>query len=462
MRVLGLVDLLFLLLENAKQPMHVAGICVFELPDNHDDNFINELISQIDTDALPNFPFNQVLHRGVMWQAIRQFNIHHHCHYHRLKTGTMSEALASISRLHESRLARSRPLWELHLFDNLMPESEHQPKRFVLYLKVHHAVLDGVAAMRLFQRSLSHLPDEWLSQPLWLRNIRRQKTSFAIEKKSIASNLKSQLKSILPVYRELKNDYYLSKIQKSSAEHATAQGGFISSLQAPPSMLNQRIGTSRHLSVVALDKLRFVKLAQHFNVSTNDMVLAVCSFALREYLLSQNALPKEPLIAFIPASLRKNDTAIGNQISFIPTTLATDDANLSTRLDKIHRSVTAGKARIARMTQGEFIGYTAAHYWWAGLNLATRLYPKKQAFNLIISNVPGDDTPLYLNGARLSAIYPASVLFDGQALNISFTNYQDRIDFGIIACQMALPNIGILPTLIKQAVSEYETLADLG
>lgn len=455
MRAVGIVDSLFLLLENAKQPMHVAGICVFELPDDHDESFFNELISQIDTEALPNFPFNQVLHRGVVWRDIQKFHIHHHCHYHHLKSAKMSEALAQISRLHERRLDRSRPLWELHLFDNLEPECEGGSKRFILYVKVHHALMDGVAAMRLFQRSLSYLPDERLSQPLWLRNIRNKKSSFAIENKRWSDRIKDQLYGVLPVSSQLWRDY--QHTQKAPTPSTDAVD-FISSLQAPESMLNRRIGTSRHLSVIALEKARFVVIARRLSVSTNDMILAVCAQALREYLLSQNALPDAPLIAFVPTSLRKNNTAIGNQISFVPTNLGTHSPDPLHRLQLIHQSMQAGKARIARMSQSQFINYTALHYAWAGVNLATRLHPKKQAFNLIISNVPGDDTPLYLNGARLQAAYPASVLFDGQALNISFTNYQDRIDFGITACQSALPNIQSLTTLIAKSLDDYENL----
>lgn len=116
-----------------------------------------------------------------------------------------------------------------------------------------------------------------------------------------------------------------------------------------------------------------------------------------------------PLIAFVPISLRKNDTALGNQISFIPTNLGTNNPDAIARLRLIHDSVQAGKMRAGRMTQAEFINYTAVHYAWAGINLAMRLYPAKQAFNLIISNIPGDSTPLYLNGAKLTAMYPASV-----------------------------------------------------
>ncbi|OAV19245.1 wax ester/triacylglycerol synthase family O-acyltransferase [Moraxella catarrhalis] len=453
MRALSIVDSLFLWLENTKQPMHVAGICVFELPNDQDEvSFINELANQIDSDAIPNFPFNQVLYHKFAWKTIRKFHIDRHCYQHSLQTGKMSEALAQISRLHEQQLDRNRPLWELHLFDNLEPETQSGTRRFLLYLKAHHAMIDGVAAMRLFQRSLSHSPDEKLSKPIWLRNIRRKESSFVMDKKPIVERFKDQIAGLKPVYQELKSDYQLSQ----STASQTSKTQFISSLQAPPSILNQRIGTSRHICVLTLKKARFVQVAKRLNVSTNDMILAVCSTAIRNYLLSQNALPDMPLIAFVPISLRKNDTALGNQISFIPTNLGTNNPDAIARLRLIHDSVKAGKMRAGRMTQAEFINYTAVHYAWAGINLAMRLYPTKQAFNLIISNIPGDGTPLYLNGAKLTAMYPASVLFDGQALNISFTNYQDCIDFGITACQTALPNIQSLPSLLTQALVEYE------
>ncbi|VEG13926.1 Diacylglycerol O-acyltransferase [Moraxella cuniculi] len=454
MRMLGIVDLLFLLLENAKQPMHVAGICVFELPKHStsqdEARYFAQLLGQADVDNLPNFPFNQQL-AGIFWQKTSRFDWHKHCYHHRLQTGEMSELLEKVSNLHEERLSKDRPLWQLHLFSNLQPEHENAPKRFALYLKIHHAVLDGVAAMRLFQRLLSGRADEVLPQPLWSRQIRQRQSSFVRQNKSFLKHLTEQLGSITPVLAELKQDYKLYRQGQTEA--------FIGSLQAPPSLFNQKITTRRDFLAIALQKSRFVEIAKTLGLTTNDVILAVCAYALRAYLCQQNALPSKSLIAFVPISLRNNDTALGNQISFIPTNLGTADEDLLVRINKISQSIQAGKARMQRMTQAQFINYTAAHYAWAGVNLALRLYPKKQAFNLVISNIPGDDnTPLYLNGARLSAVYPASVLFDGQALNISFANYQDRIDFGLIACGEVLPNIHHLPELIKQGLGAYENL----
>lgn len=449
MRALSLVDYLFLLLENYKQPMHVAGLCIFELPENCDDHFVNKLISSIDGQIPPNFPFNQVLFGGIFWKQVKNFQIHQHCHYHQLKDGSEEELCAVISRLHERRLERSRPLWSLHLIDGLSPEKEGGPGRFALYLKTHHAVVDGVAAMRIFQRSLSCSPDETNPLPVWAHTLRRAEGGLKQTQKKFGQIIKEQIGSIKPVAKEIFNNI---------AHKKSGEPNFISSFDAPRSPLNQRIGTSRYLSIRAFDKDRFTKIAQKFSVSTNDVILAICSHALREYLIDQDDLPKDPLIAFVPISLRDNDSAIGNQISFLPANLGTHIQDHKARLLNIHHSLKLGKERFMRMTQAQIINYTALNYAWAGVNLAARIYPKKQAFNLVISNIPGDDTPLYLNSAKLTSMYPVSVLFDGQALNISFTNYQNRIDFGITACQNTLPHIHQLPLLLDQALKVYESL----
>lgn len=449
MRALSLVDYLFLLLEKNKQPMHVAGLCIFELPDTCNQNFVKELLKDINPKMTPNFPFNQVLFGGFFWKQAKIFHLHKHCSYHRLPNGLTDELFSLISSFHEQKLDRSRPLWSLHLIDNLNPEKPNGKKRFALYLKTHHAVVDGVAAMRLFQRSLSHCPDEKNSLPLWANNISQTKLLFDDNKKSSKGIFFRQIKSLPPVFRELM--YNFSQKKNGCSD-------FIGSFDAPYSILNQRIGAARYLSMHAFDKTRFIQVAKKFSVSTNDVILAVCGYALRTYLISQKSLPDKSLIAFVPISFRNNSSMLGNQISFIPANLGTDTQDDIARLTQIHHNLKLGKQRFSRMDQTQIINYTALHYGWAGINLATGIYPKKQAFNLVISNIPGEDTPLYLNGAKLTGIYPASVLFDGQALNISFTNYQNRIDFGITACQDALPNIYLLPKLIEEALQTYENL----
>jgi diacylglycerol O-acyltransferase len=136
--------------------------------------------------------------------------------------------------------------------------------------------------------------------------------------------------------------------------------------------------------------------------------------------------------------------------------LATHISDPIERAKIISRSVSNAKTRFKRMTQDQILGYSAFVYAAAGLNIISGLMPKHQAFNLVISNVPGPREPLYWNGAKLEALYPASVVFDGQALNITLTSYLDKLEVGIVACRNTLPKVQSLLMLLEQEIQNYE------
>lgn len=450
MQALSVTDHLFLLLESDKQPMNVAGLCLFELPSTANDDFIQNLVKQLTHDTTPPTPpFNQLLKNRAFWVNDEHFDISRHIKHHTLDDGNESSLLAYISNEHARMLNRTRPLWECHIIDGLKPATQDSPNRFAIYLKMHHAMADGVAAMRLFERSLSTSSDDEFTWQFWADNKpKKPKTKQPNHlKHTITSLIKEQIGTIKPVAKELINGL--------KNRHSTYT---ISTLNTPSSPLNQRISKDRQILTHSFDKQRFSLIAKHFNASTNDVILAVCSGALRHYLSAKNALPSTPLTAFVPISLRQDDSHLGNQLSFLFTNLATHKSDDMARLNAIQASILDSKNRFARMTQAQIINYSLISYGWAGINLATKLAPTKQAFNLIISNVPSDDTPRYLNGARLTHIFPASVLLDGQALNITLANHQDQLDFGITACPTALPDIEQLPMLIEQQLTRYEQL----
>ena len=112
------------------------------------------------------------------------------------------------------------------------------------------------------------------------------------------------------------------------------------------------------------------------------------------------------------------------------------------------------------MNRAQVINYSAIAYAWEGLNVFTGLFPRKQAFNLIISNVPGSKTQLYWNGAPLKALYPASILVNGQALNITLASYQDKIEFCITACSKILPHVQDMLQLIEEELSVLEAITE--
>ncbi len=454
-RPLSAIDYLFLFLENRKQPMHVAGLCVFELPSDNED-FFAQLVCHIRSKNFqPTSPFGQVLYKHFFWCDDKEFDIEYHFHHialpkHNHVSGT-KELFAYLSHEHSRTMDKDRPLWEFHLIEGIAPVCEGAPERFAIWLKIHHSVADGIAAIRLLRRSLSTDKNALLTTPFWAFTSERHKQLDGIlpTYKSKWQLLKEQVSTIKTVGTEL-----LSNLKNKLNQHSY----FVSTFDAPKSILNQKITSTRHLSVQSFAKKRFLNIAKYFNTTTNDVILAICSGALRRYLLTQNALPDKPLIAFVPISLRKDDSANGNQISFLLANLGTHFGNAIARLTAIKQSVSDGKARFSRMSQSQIINYSATVYAWAMLNLATGAFPSRQAFNLIISNVPADSTPLYLHGAKLTGIYPASVLFDGQALNITIINHQDTLDFGITACATALPQIENFTDFVADELRAFENL----
>ena len=454
MRLMTAVDQLFLLLESRKQPMHVGGLFLFELPEEEqgkDSEFVYQLVQQLqNSEVPPSFPFNQVLENLLFWKTDDQFDVEHHFRHVALpNAGRVRELLMYISKEHSRLLDRAMPLWECHVIEGILPEAEGMPERFALYFKIHHSLVDGIAAMRLVQKALSQSPNEPVTLPIWSLITRHGKKAENLlpTARSASRIIKEQLSTIKPVFTELIDNF----------KH-NGKPDYVGTFDAPMSVLNQRISASRRIAAQSYDLQRFHTIAAAFSVNQNDVVLAVCAGAIRRYLLTMEALPNKPLIAFVPMSLRKDESASGNQVSFLMANLGTHLEDPIKRMQLIHDSMNSGKRRFRRMNKAQVINYSAIAYAWEGLNVLTGIFPKKQAFNLIISNVPGSKEPLYWNGAPLKALYPASILVDGQALNITLATYLDKIEFCITACSKLLPRVQDILLLMEEELSLLENI----
>lgn len=454
MRLMTAVDQLFLLLESRKQPMHVGGLFLFELPEEEqgkDSEFVYQLVQQLqNSEVPPSFPFNQVLENLLFWKTDDQFDVEHHFRHVALPNpGRVRELLMYISKEHSRLLDRAMPLWECHVIEGILPEAEGMPERFALYFKIHHSLVDGIAAMRLVQKALSQSPNEPVTLPIWSLITRHGKKAENLlpTARSASRIIKEQLSTIKPVFTELIDNF----------KH-NGKPDYVGTFDAPMSVLNQRISASRRIAAQSYDLQRFYTIADAFGVNQNDVVLAVCAGAIRRYLLTMEALPSKPLIAFVPMSLRNDESASGNQISFLMANLGTHLEDPIKRMQLIHDSMNSGKRRFRRMNKAQVINYSAIAYAWEGLNVLTGIFPKKQAFNLIISNVPGSKEPLYWNGAPLKALYPASILVDGQAMNITLATYLDKIEFCITACSKLLPRVQDILLLMEEDLSLLENI----
>ncbi|RFS36096.1 wax ester/triacylglycerol synthase family O-acyltransferase [Acinetobacter sp. SWAC5] len=449
MRPLHPIDFIFLSLEKRQQPMHVGGLFLFQIPDNAVASFIQDLVSDIrNSKSIPIPPFNNKLN-GFFWDEDEEFDLDHHFRHIALpQPGRIRELLTYISQEHSALIDRAKPLWTCHIIEGI------EGNRFAMYFKIHHAMVDGIAGMRLVQKSLAHDPTTKSIVPPWCvegpraKRLKQPKVSRA---KSILDGLKSQLQATPRVAYELSQT-----IMKDMGRNPD----YVSSFQAPSSILNQRVSSSRRFAAQSFEFSRLRHISNALGVTINDTVLAICSGALREYLIHQNALPKKPLIAMVPASIRDDDSETSNRITMILANLGTHKDDPLERLKIVRRSVLNAKQRFKRMNANQILNYSAFIYGAAGLNIASGLMPKRQAFNLVISNVPGPQEPLYWNGARLEALYPASIILDGQALNITMTSYMDKLEVGLTACRNALPKMQNLLTHLEDEIQTFEAIVN--
>ncbi|HIK74485.1 MAG TPA: wax ester/triacylglycerol synthase family O-acyltransferase [Alcanivorax sp.] len=454
MKTLSPVDQLFLYLEKRQQPMHVAGLQLFSFPEGAGPKYVSELARSIREYSSPEPPFNQRLTRRFgqyQWMEDQQFDMDHHFRHEALpKPGRIRELLSLVSAEHSNLLDRERPLWEAHLIEGI------RGRQFALYTKVHHSVVDGISAMRMGMRALSPDPEERDLPPVWAYKPKKRGRGLPSNPVDAVSSL---ARLTTGASRQIATVPALAREIYSVTQKAKDDPNFVSIFQAPNTILNQCITGSRRFAAQSYSLDRLKRLSGAFNCTLNDVVLSMCGHALREYLISQNALPDRPLIAMVPMSLRKDDSAGGNQIAMILANLGTHICDPANRLRVVQASVREAKKRFAQMSPEEILNFTALSMAPTGLNLLTGLAPKWRAFNVIISNVPGPREPLYWNGARLEGMYPVSIVLDRIALNMTLTSYRDQIEFGLIACRRTLPSMQRLLDYLEQSIRELEIAA---
>lgn len=452
MKPVGLVDQGFLWLERRNQPMHVAGLQLLR-PAVDDPDFVDRTVglALAATHARPPFNLRLVRRAGMwFWDEDREFDVESHFHHLALpKPGRIRELLALVSKLHGNLMDRTKPLWEMYLISGL------EDGRVALYSKIHHALVDGVAANRMLLRQMSESPADRELTPLWAIERKKREADtdgrrtgpFAVMAQA-AAMAREQIGTLPGVAREV--------VRTIRARKDPDQ---VSAFSAPRSVLNQTISGARRFAAQSYSFKRMRAAGKALDATVNDVTLAMCASALRRYLREIDALPDKPLVAMVPVSTRKDDSESGNQVAMVLTSLATNVADPAERFQAILRSMTAAKERLARMSPAEMMNYLAVVMAPSGLNMATGLAPTWQAFNVVVSNVPGPKKTLYFNGARMDGTYPVSIVLDGQALNITLTSYGDDMEVGLIACRRTLPHMQKLLQYLEDGLAELEQLA---
>jgi diacylglycerol O-acyltransferase len=446
-------DAIFLLAESREHPMHVGGLQLFVPPDGADAldvrrMFEDELAKDEVAPLFQKRPRRSVRTLGQWaWDTDRAFDLEHHVRRNALpQPGRVLELLQLCSRLHSTLLDRHRPLWEVHLVEGLADG------RYAVYFKVHHSLVDGVSALRLMARALSPDPDERNLPAPWALRLDRSRPS------------RSSSSSTPDVVEMLQDALGLGPALARTVNRALKEQSASISLSAPKSMLNVPITGARRFAAQSWPIERIRTIGKASGTTVNDVVLAMCSGALRHYLLSMDALPDAPLIAMVPVSLHGEEIHShdggGNNIGVVMCNLGTHLADPVQRLTAVHDSMEDGKQALREMSPLQILAMSAIGISPLGLWPLLRLTgTARPPFNLVISNVPGPREPLYWNGARLDGLYPLSIPLDGQALNITCTSYSDEIAFGLTGCRRTVPHLQRLLGYLDAELSALEQAA---
>jgi WS/DGAT/MGAT family acyltransferase len=437
-------DLGFLLAEKPSGGAQVSMLTRWSLPSDAKPDFLSSLVERWRTCRNFAEPFNMRVKSGVIpsWETLGpdEIDLDYHLRHSALpKPGGERELGILASRLHSTPLDRHRPLWEMHVIEGL------ENDEFAIFLKLHHAQVDGMGAISLLKRVLSKDPETREMPAFW-----EVAPQAAEEGQSSSSWLPRDFGTkVLSDVGKLGKALF--NLQTSgNADNASAFG-------APKTVFNSRLQAPRRVATQCFDVDRMSMLAKKADVSLNDVVLSISAGALRTYLLEHSELPDKSLTAGVPVSMRQ-DEGVGNAISFIIVKLHTDIADPLERLQAIHRSSTLAKKRFkelpTRATQEAFGSLIMGPYMGqVALNLGGRTSP---VFNVVISNVPGPREFLYLEGARMEVFYPISAIFDGQALNITFLSYAQRYAVGFTSCREAVAHMQRIALATGEALEELE------
>jgi len=448
MQALSPLDSAFLWMETRNQPMHVAGLNIYSPPAHAGPHFISELLADWGRYLTARPPFNRrpVLRLGLwQWEEDGEFELDYHLRHLALpKPGRIRELLAMVSRLHGNLMDRNRPLWEAYVIEGL------PGGRFATYIKIHHALVDGVSGARLMAQSLSRTAED-SKPPLWAQKYSQYPGAG---RPSAPAGLLGQLANAARAGREIlpgigSGLWDMLRLGQGDKESALP-------FQGPPTPFNVEISGSRRFACQSYSLARFKRIGDAAGATVNDVTLAVCSGALRKYLEVQKALPKKPLIAMVPVSLRGEADAGGNQVSLLLANLATNLRDPLKRLARIVQSTSEAKERLSSMPRLQKLAHGITSIAPMGPSMLTGSARQRPTFNVIISNVPGPRETLYLNGARLDEVYPVSIPTQYLALNITISGYGDNLGFGYIACRRSVPALQRMLDYTDEAILELE------
>jgi diacylglycerol O-acyltransferase / wax synthase len=466
MRQLTSLDAQFLALETNRQAGHVGGLAILDPSTRPGGEIsvgdINALVAER-LPLLPPFRWKLVeVPLGLdypYWIDDPDFDLDFHVREIALvPPGSDAQLSEQVARIFSRPLDRARPLWELYLIHGL------ESGNTAVLTKIHHALIDGLSGAEIMGLLLDVAPEGRDDlPPAPEQNGAPEETPGQLEMlgRGLLGVPRYPLRALRSLPRALPNVAETGAL--GNLPGAGTVGGLANRLQrtitrqpalprpkfeAPKTSFNGRVSPHRRFAFgeMGLEEVKEVKNV--YGVTVNDVVVSICAGAVRRWLIEHDELPEGPLVAQIPVSVRTGEQVgtYGNRILLMSVPFHTDIEDPVERLQTTHESLADMKERHkalpAELLQdaNHFIPPAVFHRA-ARLTFRLSTGVGRPAWNLVVSNVPGPQFPLYLAGAKLVANYPVSVITDGMGLNITVMSYNGQMDYGIVADRDQMPDL---------------------
>ncbi|MVU80699.1 wax ester/triacylglycerol synthase family O-acyltransferase [Nocardia sp. ET3-3] len=454
------LDAGWLWLESESNLMHGSILAVFRRPPGTSPEFVYDLVERMRSAVVATKPFDLRLRRKgfgrvwPQWEQVDHVDTNYHVRHSALPwPGTERELGRLVSHIHSVPLDKAHPLWTFDVIEGLSDD------RFAVLGKMHHALADGVAGIRLFQHWLSDDPTDFGVAPMWVkgmppRSFRPAEVPRALmDTTTYRRTLAGWARGLTQPLRAVADG--LPALRLAATGTAAHPWG------APRTVLNTPITGHRRVATQSYSLSTFRALADAIDGTINDVVLTVCAGGLRRYLSEIDALPSRALTTNIPVSTRARDSTrqVGNSISWAMVPLPTHLSDPCARTEVVRASTRKAKERLDRIRGAAINTYTLAVTTPILLEQVCKLGGRTRPyFNVPISNVPGPRTPMFLDGAELVDIHASTVIYHGQALNIVCLSYGDKLEFSFTACSTALPQVQRLAVHCGEELALLESL----
>jgi diacylglycerol O-acyltransferase / wax synthase len=471
---LSSLDVSFLYMEGRTTPMHVGGLLVFENPHRRN----GQLAASFDYDRLVRLIEERIALVPRYRQKIRtvpghlaypvwiddpEFDITFHVRRSALpKPGSDEQLREFCARIQSRPLDRHRPLWEIYLVEGLRDD------RIAIITKTHHAMVDGVSAIDIGQVILDPSPQpREVPEDLWMPEPEPSSLDLVFD---AVRELVRRPAAAIDTVRLAANDVRATGDRVLGALGGLAAAARMAVRPAPEMPLNAQIGQQRrygtaHTSLADHKRIRALQVVAG-RTTINDIVLATVAGALRGWLLfrGESVTPSTTVRAMVPVSVRSDSESgtLGNRISALFVDLPVGEPDPVMRLAQVSYAMRGHKESGQSVGADALValsGFAPPTLHALGARAANGL--TRRLFNLVVTNVPGPQFPLYAAGARLLEIFPIVPLAEGQAVTIGLTSYDGGVYYGLNADREAMPDVDVLAALLEESLAELLAASEL-